>query len=170
MCQVFRPHRYTQCVLKKASNNNTPNPTRNFMIYGVRLGENASKKRHLNQFLKKDYTKHNHKQSLVRWTCGHVRSKNCTTSTNLSVTHKEFLPKPNDFLKFFLRNDLKWFINPWYLRHFDSIFLFWIQEKNAKFKWIRLTTRKSVLAQTRDTFMAHTPETPALDWLFDRLE
>ena len=72
---------------------------------------------------------------------------------------KEFLPERNNFSKFFLPNDLKWFILSWYLRNWDFGFLFWIQEKNVRFKWIRWTTRKSVLAQTRDTSMAHSPDT-----------
>ena len=55
-------------------------------------------------------------------------------------TCKEFLPEPNHFFEFFLRNDFKWFVTSWYLRNFDSNFLFWIQEKNVKFEWIRLTT------------------------------
>ena len=40
----------------------------------------------------------------------------------------------------------------WCLKNFDSSFLSWTQEKNAKFKLIRSTIRKSVLAQTRDKF------------------
>ena len=35
----------------------------------------------------------------------------------------------NNFSNFFLQNDSKWFITSWYLRNFNLIFLFWIQEK-----------------------------------------
>ena len=39
--------------------------------------------------------------------------------------------------------------------------------KNVNSKWIRLTLRKNILAQTRDTSLAHTLETQFFDWLFD---
>ena len=56
----------------------------------------------------------------------------------------------------------------WYLRNLDSSFLFWIQEKmwnlNGNFQplYCGWTMRKSVLAQTRDTFMPHTPDTSVI--------
>ena len=34
-------------------------------------------------------------------------------------SNKEFLPEPNDFLKFFLGNDSKWFFTFWYLQNLD---------------------------------------------------
>ena len=84
---------------------------------------------------------------------------NAITAVLKCIFHQEFLPKSNNFFKFFLRNDLEWFITSWYLRNLDSIFLFRIQEKKVKSKWIRWTTRKSVLVQTQDTFLAHTLDT-----------
>ena len=80
-------------------------------------------------------------------------------------TWKKFLPESHNFLKFFLRIDLKWFFYLLIFAKFGFQFFLLNPVKNVKFKWIRLTIRKSVLAQTRDPFTAHTPD----DWLFDWL-
>ena len=59
----------------------------------------------------------------------------------------------------------EWFKVMYYLLIFAKFgfqFFFWIQEKNVKFKWIRLTIRQSVLSQTQNTFVAHTSDTSVI--------